>query len=306
MRGTIFRSTGSWYQVLGTDGTTYKGRLRGKFKLEGKGNTNPLTVGDHVGFDLEPNAETVVINQIEPRQNYIVRKSVHKTGQGHVIAANLDQAVLIASLYMPRTSAGFIDRFLVSAEAFRIPALIVFNKEDLIDSADALELEAFEHTYKQVGYPTLRTSVTAGTGLSELKALLDGKQSLFSGHSGVGKSSLLNALCPELSLRTGAVSAFANKGTHTTTFAEMFIAWENTTIIDTPGIKEFGMLNTSEAELGHYFPEMRALMNQCKYHNCKHLNEPGCAVKNAVDEGSIAVSRYNSYLSMLSGEDNRK
>jgi ribosome biogenesis GTPase / thiamine phosphate phosphatase len=285
----------------------YRARLKGKFKLKGLKVTNPIAVGDRVQFDLEDELEnTAVIYDIAPRENYIIRQSVHKTAHGHMLAANLDQAVLLATLGMPRTSLGFIDRFLVTAESFRIPTVIVFNKIDLL-SDEGLDYQAeIQAMYEDIGYQTLGTSATNGIGTAEFRTLLDGRITLLSGHSGVGKSSLVNAIAPGLDLRTNEVSTFANKGVHTTTFAEMFELTPNTFIIDTPGIKELGLIDTAKEEIAHYFPEMRDRLNQCRFHNCLHLNEPGCAIKAAVESGDIAESRYVSYLSMMEGGDNRR
>lgn len=302
----VTRSTGSWYDLRLPDGSIAKGRLRGKLKLQDKKITNPVAVGDWVTYDWEVPGQQAIINEILPRENYIIRKSVHKTAHGHIIAANLDQALVVASLFMPRTSTGFIDRFLVSAESFRIPATVVFNKVDMVDG-EALEVLAeLEEIYRNAGYGTLRTSATTGEGREELRQLLANKLTLVSGHSGVGKSSLINQLAPDLALRTGRVSDYAAKGTHTTTFAEMFELEPGMDIIDTPGIKELGILEIEENELAHYFPEMREMLGQCRFHNCRHLNEPGCAVIRAVEEGDISDSRYASYLSMLANEESHK
>lgn len=305
--GLVIRSTGSWYDVRDPDGHIYRARLKGKFKIKGLKVTNPIAVGDRVQFEVEDEAEnTAVIYDIAPRDNYIIRQSVHKTAHGHILAANLDQAVLLATLTLPRTSLGFIDRFLVTAEAFRIPTTVVFNKIDILDD-EGLDYQAeIQAMYEDIGYQTLGTSATNGIGTDEFRQLLNGKITLLSGHSGVGKSSLVNAVAPDLDLRTNEVSTFANKGVHTTTFAEMFELAPGTFIIDTPGIKELGLIDTAKEEIAHYFPEMRDRLNQCRFHNCLHINEPGCAIKDAVGEGEIAESRYVSYLSMMEGEDNRR
>ncbi|MFD2571436.1 ribosome small subunit-dependent GTPase A [Spirosoma soli] len=306
-KGLVIRSTGSWYDVRNTDGHIYQGRLKGKFKIAGLKVTNPIAVGDRVIFDVEDEAEnTAVITDIEPRENYIIRQSVHKTAHGHILAANLDQAVLLATLTLPRTSLGFIDRFLVSAESFRIPTAVVFNKSDILNEEGIAYQQEIMDMYERIGYNCLSTSATEGIGVDEFRQLLDHKVTLLSGHSGVGKSSLVNAIAPDLNLRTNEVSTFANKGVHTTTFAEMFELAPDTYIIDTPGIKELGLMDTSKEEISHYFPEMRDRLNQCRFHNCLHLNEPGCAIKDAVAEGDIAESRYMSYLSMMEGGDNRR
>lgn len=305
--GLILRSTGSWYDIRNEDGHLYKGRLKGKFKIMGLKVTNPIAVGDRVQFEVEDVAEnTAVITDIEPRTNYIIRQSVHKTAHGHMLAANIDQAVMLATLAMPRTSLGFIDRFLVTAEAFRIPTTIVFNKTDILhEEGRAFQREIMD-LYGTIGYNCLETSATEGYGVEAFRQLLDQKTTLLSGHSGVGKSSLVNAIAPDLNLRTNEVSTFANKGVHTTTFAEMFELNPDTYIIDTPGIKELGLVDMAKEEISHYFPEMRDRLNQCRFNNCLHVNEPGCAVKDAVAEGDIADSRYMSYLSMLDGGDNRR
>lgn len=306
------RSTGSWYDIRNSDGHIYRGRLKGKFKIKDLKVTNPIAVGDRVQFELEDEAEnTVVIHNIEPRDNYIIRQSVHKTAHGHILAANLDQAVLLATLTLPRTSMGFIDRFLVAAESFRISTTVVFNKSDILNDEGLEYQREIQAMYERIGYNTLSTSATEGDGVEAFRQLLTGKITLLSGHSGVGKSTLVNAIAPLLDLRTNEVSTFANKGVHTTTFAEMFElspgeSTPGTFIIDTPGIKELGLAETSKEEIAHYFPEMRDRLNQCRFHNCLHINEPGCAIKDAVEAGDIAESRYYSYLSMMDGGDNRR
>ncbi len=306
-QGLIIRSTGSWYDIRNVDGHIYQGRLKGKFKIKGLKTTNPIAVGDWVTFSVEDEAEnTAIISDIARRENYIIRQSVHKTAHGHILAANLDQAVLLATLAMPRTSLGFIDRFLVSAESFRISTTIVFNKSDILNDEGLAYQDEIIALYGQIGYNCLITSATEGEGTDAFRRLLDQKVTLLSGHSGVGKSTLVNAIAPNLNLRTNEVSTFANKGVHTTTFAEMFELAPNTFIIDTPGIKELGLMDTSKEEISHYFPEMRDRLNQCRFNNCLHLNEPGCAIKDAVAEGNIAESRYMSYLSMVEGGDNRR
>lgn len=301
------RSTGSWYDVRDKEGHLWQCRLKGKFKIKELKVTNPIAVGDHVAFEIEDETEnTGIILDILPRANYLVRQSVHKTAHAHLLAANVDQAILVVTLFFPRTSLGFIDRFLVTAESFRIPAVLVFNKQDLLNE----EMLEFQHElmalYESLGYRCLATTAVANEGLEEVRALLQDKVSVLSGHSGVGKSSLINAIAPDLDLRTKGVSTFANKGVHTTTFAEMFELAPNTYLVDSPGIKELGLVDTDPSEISHYFPEMRDLLNQCRYHNCLHINEPGCAVKEAVSEGEIAMSRFDSYLSMVGGQDNRR
>jgi ribosome biogenesis GTPase len=306
-KGLIIRSTGSWYDIRNEDGHIFQGRLKGKFKIKGFKVTNPIAVGDRVLFEVEDEIEnTAVITDIDPRENYIIRQSVHKTAHGHIIAANLDQAILIATLAMPRTSLGFIDRFLVSAESFRILTTIIFNKSDILNDEGLAYQQEIMDMYERIGYQCISTSATEGAGVEAFEQLLDQKVTLLSGHSGVGKSTLVNAIAPDLNLRTNEVSTFANKGVHTTTFAEMFELAPNTYIIDTPGIKELGLMDTAKAEVSHYFPEMRDRLNQCRFDNCLHYNEPGCAIKEAVAEGEIAESRYMSYLSMIEGGDNRR
>ncbi len=305
--GIVMRSTGSWYDVRTEDGHILQCRLKGKFKIKGLKVTNPIAVGDKVRYELESETEnTGIIDDILPRENYIIRQSVHKTAHGHLLATNLDQAILIATLTFPRTSLGFIDRFLVSAESFRIPTVLVFNKLDLINDEGVAYQEELKTLYESLGYPCYFVSALEGDGVAEIKALLKGKVSLLSGHSGVGKSTLINAIMPDLDLRTSEVSTFANKGVHTTTFAEMFEVEPDTFIIDSPGIKELGLIDIEKEEISHYFPEMREMLNECRFHNCLHINEPKCAVKDAVGEGIIAESRYISYLSMIEGGDNRK
>lgn len=308
IKGQVLRSTGSWYDVRDSrDGHVWQCRLKGKFKALGLKVTNPIAVGDYVNFGIENETENFgIIHEIVPRENYVIRRSVHKTAHAHLIAANVDQAILIATLVFPRTSLGFIDRFLVAIESFRIPGVLVFNKQDLLDE----EMKAYQanlmEQYEALGYQCLSTTAVEKLGLEAFQALLKGKVSLLSGHSGVGKSTLVNAIAPDLDIKTQEVSTFANKGVHTTTFAEMFELEPGTFIIDSPGIKELGLADMEKEEISHYFPEMRDLLNQCRFNNCQHINEPGCAVKDAVSEGQIAFTRYESYLSMMLGDDNRK
>ena len=305
MQGLITKSTGSWYQVQTPEGEKYNCRIKGIFRTKGIRTTNPLAVGDVVDFEPEPEQETGVISHLHPRKNYIIRKSVNLSKQGHILAANLDQALLIVTLASPRTSLGFIDRFLVTAEAYDIPAMLVFNKLDLF-SGEGLEILAdYKAIYEQIGYPCFEVSATEGTNIQQVQDLLKDKVTLLSGHSGVGKSSLINALLPDLSLRTSHLSEWSDKGTHTTTFAEMFELPQGGFIIDTPGIRELGIIDIEQHELGRYFPEMRSRMQDCRFNNCRHINEPGCAVLEALEEGEIELSRYESYLSIYNGNDTR-
>lgn len=307
MKGVVMKSTGSWYSVLTDDGQVFPSRLRGKFKIKGLKVTNPVAVGDKVIIEQEDELEnTAVITEILPRENYIIRKSTRKAHHGHILAANIDQAILIATLVFPRTSLGFIDRFLVSAESFRIPALLVFNKSDLLNQ-DQRELQAaIMDLYERVGYPCLGMSAMNPDDIQQLRERLGGKVSLFSGHSGVGKSTILNQVHPDIQQKTSEVSTFANKGVHTTTYAEMFPIGDQTFVIDTPGIKELGLMDINEGELRDYFPEMRAQLGECKFYDCTHVHEPGCAVREAVEASDIAESRYYNYLSMLENEDSHR
>lgn len=304
MKGLVYKSTGSYYNVKTIDGAFYNCRIRGKLKIDKSiKSTNPIAVGDWVNFEIEDeNIATGIIEDILPRENYMVRSSPHNRNQKHIVASNLDQSILIATITDPKTSLGFIDRFLITAEMYHIPAVIVFNKKDLIKGEALLDDWADKVAiYEMIGYKTLTISATSEDGLEPLKALLHGKTSLISGHSGVGKTTLINALDTTLDLRVGAISDWSGKGQHTTTFAEMHDLDEQTRIIDTPGVKEFGLVNIEKEQLAHYFPEMRQLMNACRFNNCVHINEPDCAIKNAVEEGEIAYERYESYLGIYEG-----
>ncbi|HEX2683904.1 MAG TPA: ribosome small subunit-dependent GTPase A [Ferruginibacter sp.] len=305
MNAIVYKSTGNWYIVKGTDGSpgqlkTYNARLLGKFKIEGISSTNPIAVGDVVNIEMENELESsVTITEIKKRTNYITRVSPANKHQYHIIASNLDQSLLFATLRDPKTSQGFIDRFLVSSEAYHIPAIIVFNKSDLYRKKEQERFEETKTMYEQVGYTVLAMSLETGEGLEAVKNLLKDKTTLLSGHSGVGKSTFINAVFPQMNLKTQDVSGWSGKGLHTTTFAEMFDLPGGGRIIDTPGIRELGLVDISKQELSHYFPEMRALINDCQFNNCMHLNEPGCAVKSAVENEKIHMDRYVSYCNIL-------
>lgn len=304
MDGIVVKSTGSWYEVMKPDRQIVNCRLKGKFRLEGVKHTNPITVGDKVKFELEPNSENGVINTIEPRKNYIIRKASNLSKQTHIIASNIDQALLMVTIAFPSTSLGFIDRFLVTAEAYHIPTTIVFNKVDLCtDGLEGVLQDTIDLYHEKVGYPYIKTSVNDNIGLEEIKDFLKDKTTLVAGHSGVGKSSLLNAIEPDLNLKTGAISKSSFTGQHTTTFAQMHPLSFGGYIIDTPGIREFGVVDLNNAELSHYFKEMKPFIGQCKFNNCQHMNEPQCAVLKAIEEGIIPAERYQSYLSIMANED---
>lgn len=304
MKGLVMRSTGSWYDVRIDDGTVIASRIRGKFRLDGIRETNPIAVGDRVEVTVE-NTEGI-ITEILDRDNYMVRQSIKKTSHAHVIAANIDQAMIVVTLKLPRTSLGFIDRFLVAAESFRIPQTIVFNKTDLLNEEERAQQKKLIALYQAIGATCIETSALH-EDQEAVRKTLEGKITLLSGHSGVGKSTLLNKLDPHIEQRTNEISGYSDKGMHTTTFAEMFQLNDSTFIIDTPGIKEFGLIDMSREELSDYFPEMRDVRLNCKFGaRCLHLTEPKCAVLQAVDTGEISESRYASYYSMVMGEDNRK
>ncbi len=296
--GTVIKSTGSWYQVIDSNDIITECRLIGAFRIKGIRTTNPVAVGDIV--DYKPAGDgTAVITKIHPRNNYLIRKATKLSKSSHIIAANIDQLVVVVSLIKPRTSSGFIDRLLTTAEAYHIPAKIVFNKCDLYNDEDTDNLDQMISCYQEIGYQCLQTSVPEKTGLQEFKDLISDKTSLISGHSGVGKSALISAVDNTLNIKIGHISEYHSKGTHTTTFANMYKLSIGGWIIDTPGIKEFGLYDFTKYELGHRFPEIRKFMPHCKFNNCIHVNEPGCAVKNAVEEGQIAGFRYENYLNML-------
>ncbi|MFT4742008.1 MAG: ribosome biogenesis GTPase [Marivirga sp.] len=304
MKGRVFRSTGSWYSVKVGE-QFYNCRLRGKMRLDAEKVTNPVTVGDWVEINLE-NEEEGVIQKVVDRSNYIIRKSTRKKKHSHRLAANIDQAAVIITLAFPRTSLGFIDRFLVACESFRIPAILVFNKADLLDDAARAYYKELKFDYEQLGYQVIMVSAETEEGMEIFQGLLKGKTTLLSGHSGVGKSTLLNLLAPGIDQKTSEVSEAVGKGTHTTTFAEMFEVAADTYVIDTPGIKELGLWDIGDEELSHYFPEMRKYIGQCRFNNCTHIHEPNCAFRAAMETGEIAPSRYENYLSMLADDDNRR
>jgi ribosome biogenesis GTPase len=300
MRGKVYKSTGSWYVVKTAEGAVWNARLKGLFKLDGITSTNPLAVGDEVEFEPESlEQRSAIISVIHHRHNYINRQSPSHRMQHHIVAANIDQSLLLVTLKEPRTSQGFIDRWLVTCEAYHVPAILLFNKADLYRKKEEERFDEWKAMYEAIGYRLIRMSVHTREGLDEVSHLLQGKISLLSGHSGVGKSSFLNAVFPDLHLKTQNVSGWSGKGIHTTTFAEMFDLPGEGRIIDTPGMREFGLVDISKQELSGYFPEMRALAGQCQFNNCLHLEEPGCRVKQSVQEGHIDVHRYTSYCSIL-------
>ena len=303
MDGIVVKSTGSWYEVMKPSGEIINCRLKGKFRLQGLKHTNPVTVGDKINYEMEPNSENGVIFSIEPRKNYIIRKSSNLSKQTHIIASNIDQAILMVTIAFPSTSLGFIDRFLVTAEAYHIPTTIIFNKVDLCTNGleDVLQ-ETIDLYHKKVGYAFLKTSVNDKIGLNEVKELLQNKTTLVAGHSGVGKSSLLNAIEPNLNLRTGIISKTSFNGQHTTTFAQMHPLSFGGFIIDTPGIREFGVVDLNNAELSHYFKEMKPFIGKCKFNNCQNIHEPQCTVLEALEAGQIPNERYQSYLSIMANE----
>lgn len=306
MTGKVYKSTGSWYVVRTAEGGIWNARLKGLFKLDGITSTNPLAVGDNVEIEAENETEgTAIITEIYDRYNYINRNTPSHRNQHHIVAANVDKSLLIVTLREPRTSQGFIDRWLVTCEAYHVPAVLLFNKSDNYGKKEEKRFEEWKTMYEAIGYRLIRMSVHTGEGLEEARRLLEGSISLLSGHSGVGKSSFLNVLFPDLQLKTHAISGWSGKGTHTTTFAEMFDLPGGGRIIDTPGMREFGLVDISKAELSGYFPEMRALAGECQFNNCLHMEEPGCKVKEAVSEGRIAMDRYTSYCAILDsiGED---
>lgn len=298
MKGRVTKSTGSWYTIREDSGKTYQARIRGKFRLSNIRHTNPISVGDFVDFEIDKD-DAGVITKIHERKNYIIRKSVNLSKKTHIIASNIDRAFLVVTVDNPKTSFGFIDRFLVTAEAYHIPVTLVFNKMDVYDAYLMEEVEFYQKTYERIGYETIQISAQTGFNIDQLKEKLKDITSLVSGHSGVGKSTLLNILNPNLELKTSVISDFNQKGQHTTTFAEMYEWPFGGFCIDTPGIKEFGLVEMDKYEIQNYFPEIHEIRSECKFDNCLHLNEPKCAVQDAVEKGEISPTRYENYIGFL-------
>jgi ribosome biogenesis GTPase len=310
--GLVIKSTGSWYTVEDENGDNFECKIKGKFRIKGIKSTNPVAVGDRVGFTIqsisadEEEGQIGMITAIRDRKNYIVRRSINLSKQSHIMAANIDQAVLVATLEYPVTTSTFIDRYLASAEAYRIPVLIVFNKVDRYNEKQNKELDSLKNTYENIGYKCLTTSAKESIGLDELKAALKDKTNVINGHSGVGKSTLINILQPGLNLKTMEISDSHKTGKHTTTYSELFKLKFGGYIIDTPGIKAFGMLSMEPWEISHYFIEIFKISENCQYNNCSHTHEPGCAVKSAVENGEIAKTRFISYLGLLEVDDKHR
>lgn len=305
MTGTVYKSTGSWYTVKSEQGDFIECRMKGKFRIKGIKSTNPIAVGDVVDYELEESSDitTGTIHNIHERKNYIVRKSVNLSHQMHIIASNIDRVFLLVTINNPPTTFNFIDRFLVTAEAYGIETILVFNKIDSFDDATLDEQLYMQHIYENIGYQCLRASAAEKKGIEALKEMMIAKVSMFSGHSGVGKSTLVNALEPALDLKTKTISEASKQGQHTTTFAEMYDLSFDARIIDTPGIKGFGIVDMEKEEISGYFPEFFKIKDQCKFNNCLHKEEPHCAVKKALDKDEISWTRYNSYLKILEGDD---
>ena len=299
MKARIYKSTGSWYSVKSEAGTVYQARMKGVVKLDNITSTNPIAVGDWVTYEMEDEQRgTVMITEILDRNNYVARQSPHNKRQKHIIASNIDQSILLVTLKAPKTSQGFIDRFLISCELYHIPAIIVFNKADIYGPKEMKVYEQMKQMYSQVGYQVHLISIEQKQSLDALQALLQNKITLLSGHSGVGKSSFINYLFPELDINTQEVSDWSGKGLHTTTFAQMYDLPKGGAVIDTPGMRELALVNIEKEELAQYFPEMRSVMNDCQFNNCQHINEPGCAVKAAVEKGTISEARFYSYIDL--------
>jgi len=300
MQGIVYKSTGSWYSVKDHTGKMWNARIKGVFKLDEITSSNPIAVGDIVDFEEEDqNEQTVIINRIHDRKNYINRQSPRAKSQQHIIASNIDQSLLIATIKEPRTSQGFIDRFLVACEMYHVPAIILFNKLDLYKDKDVAKFENMKEVYEKIGYQVVSISLKEDQNIDRIERLLRNKITLVSGHSGVGKSTFINAVIPDASIRTQNISGWSGKGQHTTTFAEMYELASGGKIIDTPGMKEFGLIGVERQELSGYFPEMRERLNDCQFNNCLHINEPGCAVKQAVVDGQIDEERYISYYNIV-------
>ncbi len=306
MKATVYKSTGSWYVVQNEEGKVLNARILGKFKIEGLTSTNPIAVGDEVTIEMENELEgSVTITAIADRRNYITRTSPANKHKHHIIASNIDQSLLFATLKDPKTSQGFIDRFLITSEAYQIPSIIVFNKSDLYQEPELEKFAEVKAIYEAIGYKVMPMSIEKNIGVDAVKDLLKDKTTLLSGHSGVGKSTFINAIFPDLQLRTQDVSGWSGKGLHTTTFAEMFNLPFGGRVIDTPGIRELGLVDIPKQELSHYFPEMRRLINDCQFNNCMHTNEPGCAIKEAVQQEAIHIDRYISYCNILDKIDEK-
>ena len=305
MLGTVIRSSGSVYGVRAADGTLVDCRVKGNFRLKGIRSTNPVAVGDHVRFDVREDGTAYIVEILE-RKNYIVRKASNLSKQSHILAANLDLCFLIVTINHPATATTFIDRFLAAAEAYRVPVVLVFNKTDLYNETEREELEYLTALYESIGYRCVHTSATECSGIEELKAIMQGKVSLLAGNSGVGKSSIVNAIAPEIAARVGEISKTHDTGMHTTTYTEMFEFMPGSYLVDTPGVKVFGTYDMEVEEISHYFVEFFELSKECRYGNCTHTHEPGCAVLEALESGRLAPSRYQSYLSMLEDKDEGK
>jgi len=305
MTGTVYKSTGSWYTVKTDEGTIYKCRIKGKFRIKGIKSTNPIAVGDIVDFTVEEknNEETGVIHTIHDRMNYIIRKSVNLSKRIHIIASNIDQVFLLITLNNPPTFTSFIDRFLATAEAYNVKAILLFNKVDTYTEEELLDVKYMATLYREIGYECVGVSALEGRNVDKIKEMMLGKTSMFVGHSGVGKSTLVNAIESGLDIKTKEISSQHSQGQHTTTFAEMFDLSFDARIIDTPGIKGFGIVDMEKEEITDYFPEFFALKQDCKFNNCLHIEEPHCAVKKALENADVAYSRYKSYIQIIEGDD---